>query len=237
MFCVNCGKPYDPQHKFCNHCGQPVPSVTVEPVRSQTPASPPTEETPLAPNVVAENEIIAQATAPTMPRPGSAKGQTGELRGLGGWLSLVGFGLCVSPLLWSYTIFQDVKLFNDGTVQFLSDPSSSVYIANYSDLLKFELIGNIVLLAANICLLNLFFRERRSFPRYYVVLLIGIPVFTAVDNALTSAAFAGVSADLSKTLGESVSGQGTRVIQAFVAAIVWGLYMQKSKRVKATFVR
>lgn len=26
MFCVNCGKAYEPSYKFCNHCGYPVPS-------------------------------------------------------------------------------------------------------------------------------------------------------------------------------------------------------------------
>jgi len=29
MFCVNCGKTYEPTHKFCNHCGVAVlPSDT-----------------------------------------------------------------------------------------------------------------------------------------------------------------------------------------------------------------
>lgn len=27
MFCVNCGKPYEPSHRFCNHCSYPLPSV------------------------------------------------------------------------------------------------------------------------------------------------------------------------------------------------------------------
>ena len=26
MFCVNCGKTYEPSYKFCNHCGYPLPS-------------------------------------------------------------------------------------------------------------------------------------------------------------------------------------------------------------------
>jgi hypothetical protein len=26
MFCVNCGKPYEPSHKFCNYCSYPLPS-------------------------------------------------------------------------------------------------------------------------------------------------------------------------------------------------------------------
>jgi zinc-ribbon domain len=25
VFCINCGKPYEPSHKFCNYCGYPVP--------------------------------------------------------------------------------------------------------------------------------------------------------------------------------------------------------------------
>ena len=27
MFCVNCGKAYEPSYKFCNHCGFPLPSI------------------------------------------------------------------------------------------------------------------------------------------------------------------------------------------------------------------
>lgn len=26
MFCINCGKAYEPSYKFCNHCGHPLPS-------------------------------------------------------------------------------------------------------------------------------------------------------------------------------------------------------------------
>ena len=158
------------------------------------------------------------------------------LQGLGGWLVLVGFGLVVGLGYWPYRIFQTVSLFNDGTVQFMSDPSASVYIVGYSALLKFELISQMGLLAANICLLNLFFRKNQRFPRYYTGFLLILLIFAALDYVLFASALARSTQEVRERLDETVSSQMGQIGRSAVATLVWGLYMARSRRVKATFV-
>jgi hypothetical protein len=56
MFCVKCGKGYEPSYEFCNHCGYPLPTETpgthVEgPTFVPTPRAPPAESAPYAPFV------------------------------------------------------------------------------------------------------------------------------------------------------------------------------------------
>lgn len=166
MFCVSCGKAYEPNHKFCNYCGQPLTAPPAEAEPSASASSLGSVNIPIGPDSTSTGEASvsfpsaesAQAIPVVVANP--------KLDGLGGWLIFVAIGLFVGPCYWLYAIFQDAVLFNNGTVQFLSDPSSSVHIGGYSALLKFELVGNIILLGANLVLINLFFRRRSDFHVY-----------------------------------------------------------------------
>jgi hypothetical protein len=159
-----------------------------------------------------------------------------KLKGLGGWLILVGLGLCLSPFSWLSSLSQDDHLIRNGPGNRLSDPAISLHPAVYPAHLKFELVGNVVLLAANVCLLYLFFMERRAFPRYYVLFLFAFMIFTALDYAIGFYTYWTASGALKQELDEVLSGQEFGVARAALTAIIWGLYITKSKRVKATFV-
>jgi Protein of unknown function (DUF2569) len=236
MFCVSCGKAYEANHKFCNYCGQPVSAIVSEPPSpteaAQNPATPVSSD-----SIPAHDAVVAGLPVAVSDNAVSIRIVDHELEGLRGWLVLVGIGLFIGPFYWLYAICQDVTLFNNGTVQFLSDPSSSAYIGGYSGLLKFELVGQIVLLAADILLINLFFRRRHEFPRSYVAFLLAILIFATIDYGLVAFALAHSAQGLQKTLDETMSGQSSQIGRAVVAAVVWGSYMVKSKRVKATFTK
>jgi hypothetical protein len=228
MFCVNCGKPCEPQHKFCKHCGQPLTETSDRP-RDQVDAAQPTiaSEPPIA-----NQTATPQLNSPQLQTPSEYR----QLKGLRGWLILVGFGLFLVVFFLPFAIYQDVKLFNDGTVQFLSDASSSVHIPGYSGILRFELIGQTALVGTGVCLIALFFGKSRLFPRYYIVFLIATVIFFALDYGLVMSALATTTGAARKTFDESLSGQGAQIVQSLIASIIWVSYMGKSKRVKATFV-
>lgn len=157
-----------------------------------------------------------------------------NLKGLGGWLVLVILGLFVTVLFQAYGAYESVTMFTYGTVEFLSDPSSGVYIPGYGGLLKFELIAEIIFLAAGIYLVYLFFKKSRKFPKYYVSFLVITIIYLILDYALFSSV--SVSGEVQQIIDDTLSEQGGEIGKTVIGALVWGAYMRKSKRVKATFI-
>lgn len=157
-----------------------------------------------------------------------------NLKGLGGWLVLVILGLFAIVLFQVYGVYESVTMFTDGTVEFLSDPSSEVYIPGYSGLLKFEFIAEILFLAAAVYLIYLFFKKSKKFPKYYVPFLIAAVLYAILDYTLLSSV--SVSGEVKQVIDETLSEQGGEIGRAIVSALIWGAYIRKSKRVKATFV-
>lgn len=159
--------------------------------------------------------------------------EASKLKGIDGWLILVILNLFIVASLQIYSIFSDIKLFANGTVDFLSDPSSSTYIPAYGGFLKFELIVSIVLVFSAVYLIYLFFRKSRRFPKYYIVFLVASAVYVGIDYTILSLITVPVQAK--QILDEAMSEQGIEMARAFIGVFVWGSYMVKSKRVKITF--
>ncbi len=158
-----------------------------------------------------------------------------KLKGLGGWLVLVIIGLFGSCLIQAYTILNNIKLFGNGTVSFFSDPSSAIYIPGYSWALKFELIGSILLLLLGAYVIYLLFGTKRKFPQYYVTLLIAGAAFAIMDYIIT-ASLTISHEETKKAFQESLSEESRSIWRSVIGALIWGTYMYKSKRVKATFI-
>ena len=89
-----------------------------------------------------------------------------ELNGLGGWLIVIGIGVCVGPLslvasmsrlahsYFSLSVWQEVAMLRGGS-----------YHPLYGPLLMFEMIGNITLLGGAVLLFFSYFGKRRLFPK------------------------------------------------------------------------
>ena len=249
MFCVKCGKENPDSGSFCWSCGSALfkdASLVQQDIGSE-PIAPPNDNQPLKQETVVLDSILIQGpehddSAPIeieLPQAEKAPTidiKTKELKGLGGWLILVGFGLIIGICFWIYGIYQDVILFNNGTVQFMSDPASSVHIPGYSGLLKFELICQLTMIGTTVCLLTMFFGKNRRFPLYYTAFLIVIVIYGLLDYLLLVSASVGVSPDFRKSLEETLTGQESQIPRSAIGALIWGFYMKKSERVKATFI-
>jgi hypothetical protein len=153
-----------------------------------------------------------------------------QLQGLGGWLILIAIGLCVSPFIRIFTIGHNWEgYFSNQIWQNVAMPQGTKYDPLYGPLLIFELLGNIIIFGLNLLLLGLFFSKRRAFPNLFIALILGQAIFLILDD---------VGAALIPALQtDATIKDHTEAIRAIFYAIIWSLYMVKSRRVKATFIR
>jgi hypothetical protein len=150
--------------------------------------------------------------------------------GLGGWLSLVGFGLLLAP--WTrlgFLVRTFPPIFSDGHWELLTTPGSEAYHPLWAPLLLGELVSELAFIGAGLALLLFFFLRSRRFPRLYIAAEIANVLFHLADAWLASI----VVPDVPMFGPETVSEVGPPVF----GALIWVPYMLASKRVKNTFVR
>ncbi len=153
-----------------------------------------------------------------------------HLQGLGGWLILVGIGLCLGPLVRCANLLLNWEgFFSMQTWQAVALPESEQYHPLYTPLLIFELLCNVVLLGWNILAICLFFDRRRFFPRAYIGLLVFNAVFLLTDEI--------VGAAIPSVAAAATGSSKATLLRALVMSAIWIGYMLTSRRVKATFVR
>jgi len=157
-----------------------------------------------------------------------------KYKGIGGWLIIVGIGLFINTIMLVIGISESISLFTNGAVDYLSNPTSDVYIPGYSGILKFELILDVLFIFASAYLIYLFFKKSTRFPKYYIYFLVASAVYLLIDYLVFSSF--SFPAEVQATMNEIMSEQTTEMARAFISAVIWSSYMLKSKRVKATFV-
>ena len=151
-----------------------------------------------------------------------------ELKGLGGWLILVGLGVILAPirLLATYVpLYQSV--FEDGTWQAITLVDSVSYNPMLSTLLMGEMAYNAIMLLASIYLIYLFFSKSYLFPKLYITIVAVSLVFIPFDAWLVTMVLPEVPMFDSETKKE--------FFRVLVGGMIWVPYMLLSKRVKLTF--
>ena len=152
-----------------------------------------------------------------------------HLKGIGGWLILVAFGIIISPLVIIIQVFPLYRgLIADGTLKALMTPGSQVFNPLLFSITVTEMLANGALVAAWIFLAVLFFSKKQLFPKLYIGVMLFTLIFLILDALVIKAAFP----DLEVFDPETVNG----IVRGIIAASIWIPYMLKSKRVKLTFV-
>ena len=156
--------------------------------------------------------------------------QDARLQGLGGWLILVAIGLCLAPLVRIVTLSQNWEgYFSAHVWQTCALPQGASYHPLFGPMLIFELLGNIVLLGLNLLAACLFFAKRKAFPRLFILFILCLAAFLILDD---------VGCALIPSLQSTAAATDhTDATRATIYAMIWSLYMLKSRRVKATFIR
>jgi hypothetical protein len=144
--------------------------------------------------------------------------------GLGGWLALVGLGLIVTPFIEGYSTYEYFPLLEQ------------VYdIPSLKSLLWFEFFGGIATIVVSIYLLYLYFKKNINFPKYYIIYLVAITTFAVLDYIFL-ASIRTATLEQQETINGALSDHAGELFRSIIASLIWGTYITKSKRVKATFV-
>lgn len=152
-----------------------------------------------------------------------------KLRGLGGWLILVGIGVVVSPLRQLVELLPMYgELFADGTIEALSVPGSEFYTPWFFTFLVGEMAINLLVFLAGLWLIYLYFTKHYLFPKVYIALVVISLAFILFDAWVVTLIFPEMEMLDPETLRE--------VARTTIALCVWAPYMLVSRRVALTFV-
>lgn len=145
---------------------------------------------------------------------------------IGGWLVLIGIGLCFSPFNILIDLFENRLYVNGNWILYFGNTN-----IDFSPLLGFtlflETIVNAILVVYYPLAIILFFEKRSSFPKIHSFFLIGFFLFTLFDNLVAGS-----------YLDEHVSNTLTKnLLQVFIASSLVVPYLLLSDRAKETFVK
>ena len=150
-----------------------------------------------------------------------------ELKGLGGWLILVGIGVVLMPVVIAKDLLTILSFFqNDWEV--LIDPDSGVYYPELFYFICAEAVVGLLLLIAAIYAFYLFFSKHYRFPKFYIWLISIFFLVLLSDTVITNILFPEEDAFQGEEIKELVKG--------FLRMCIWIPYLLLSVRVENTFV-
>ncbi len=154
--------------------------------------------------------------------------ENNELKGLGGWLILVGIGVVIAPIRLLVTYIPILKpIVEDGTWEALTTAGSEAYDPLWAPLLIGEIAFNSIMVAASIYLIYLFFTKHCFFPKLYIGIVFVSLIFILLDAWFVTKVLHNEPKFDPETTKE--------FMRTLVGAVIWVPYMLVSKRVKATF--
>jgi len=152
-----------------------------------------------------------------------------KIKGLGGWLILVGIGVIVAPIRLLVTYIPIYRpIFENGTWEALTTVGSEAYNPIWGPLIIGEISYNTIMIVASIYLIYLFFSRHYLFPKVYIAVVAASLVFIPLDAWLVTKIFPDEPMFDPETTKE--------FMRVLISGLIWVPYMLISKRVEATFV-
>jgi transglutaminase-like putative cysteine protease len=152
---------------------------------------------------------------------------TPHLAGRGGWLILVGFGICLSPFLLIRNAWDLPATIGTSTwlgYRHVNEPGGLGWLLR--PLVLFDVVGNLLQLVVSVYLVYAFFALRRVFPWLYVRFLWGTFAFALLDSVLAWLA-------LPVTNAQVFTKDDMRL---FLVTLTWSTYAYRSRRMRSTFL-
>lgn len=146
--------------------------------------------------------------------------------GLRGWLYLLGFGVCLTPLVALVGLFKMLPTYGISSWAAYTSVSGSHYHPLYGPLLILEMLFSIVLLVFSCLQIWFFFGRKRWFVVFFVVFMLIRLAYDVSDVMLANQI-------------PSFHAKGvhwSRLLQSALAALIWVAYLLRSRRVRNTFV-
>jgi hypothetical protein len=155
--------------------------------------------------------------------------QNTELKGLDGWLILVGISVILTPIRLLPNFFSEAELiWTSVSWAFLFDPAVESIVRLTSYLLIFEFTYGAILMGLLLVQIYLFFTKHKKFPRFFIAILILFLIFKPIDSFFISYLYPTESIFNAEAIFSYLYNS--------IYAMIWIPYMLRSKRVKNTFV-
>lgn len=151
-----------------------------------------------------------------------------ELKGLGGWLILVGIGLILSVVIIPVGLYPLFEILDPELWSSLAEFQPETFNPTMRLVVYAELLANALLFMACLYLIFLFFKKHYLFPRCFIAIQVTVVVMILVDSyviSLFNPDMPALDLDTLKSFSRSS-----------IMAAIWISYMLKSERVKLTFV-
>ncbi|KAB1160311.1 DUF2569 family protein [Tenacibaculum aiptasiae] len=145
---------------------------------------------------------------------------------IGGWLVLIGLGLCLSPFRVLFDLFTNTIYINGDWLTYISSNNLGFNPA-IGFLLFLETIINAFLIIYYPLAIILFFKKRSSFPKVHALFLIGFFLFNLIDQLIASYY-------LNDDVSNSISND---LLRMFISCSLIVPYLLFSDRAKETFVK
>ncbi len=153
-----------------------------------------------------------------------------NLKGLNGWLILVGLSTVLVPIRLLTSYFPDyAKLFSkDGLWSKLTPPESPLYVEYFATISITELVIRVLFLLLSILLIVLYFKKHPLFPRIFIANIILYCAFVFMDGyiAMKLVPYKYHIFDKANVV---------EFFRAIAYGVIWIPYMLFSARVKMTF--
>lgn len=207
--CDRCGAFMDPAAAACTWCGAGGDNGSA--------ASFVVPTVPVAPAAALAGVAAGQDAGVPSLSIDSLSIEQRNLKGIAGWLVLVAINLALAPLGLLFAFASDLLLLKSGQIQGLLAAHPAV-----RDVLMFDAVCDVILLAVLIVLNVLFYRKKKTFPRWFIVfLVVDLILALGIHQAM---------------LNYVPTYPSLAAFGSFVSACGWIAYFLLSKRVKQTFV-
>jgi hypothetical protein len=156
-----------------------------------------------------------------------------HLEGLGGWLMLLGFSIVVSPLRMLVDFVRDYSLYSDSILIVLNSEQVTTVFSGGEPailfwLLIFEFVGSAIFLLLGIYVAYLFFTKKVNFPNVFVNVALWFLLWNLID-VYASSTLSILEGSVGPEVYKLLAGQVFYIV-------VWIWYINKSVRVKNTFI-
>ncbi|MDQ3008003.1 MAG: DUF2569 family protein [bacterium] len=200
---------------YCNNCGKQNPdnSKFCRNCGSEIIRLSASNKTQILLQTEPENREVSEQTA-----------QNKVNTGLGGWLIIVGISLILGLI---FLLF--------GLIEYFPLLSEDYDIPGYLTLLQFEFFTSFIFVVFSIYLINLYFKKNINFPKSYILFLVTYSLYAILDHFLL-ASLEAPSSEAQQLINDTLSENLSTVSGTIVSSVIWIAYMNKSKRVKGTFI-
>lgn len=149
---------------------------------------------------------------------------------IGGWLILCAVGLLLYPVQTMVFLFTDLSTaLSPENWSALTSPANPYYHSFLAPLVIAELVGNICFFIWSICLIVVFFQQRKYAPKLIILFLTANLIFVGFDYFVTTFI---IIRSRSINMDAMIN-----FVRTAVVGLVWIPYYIFSKRVERTFVK